>query len=373
MEMREVQIKQPYYPTDGVLFHIARLWDAIPDGPPGVWIENDLVSKSPVLRQCKKDGVLYRVIAFDPLAGIPENAPLRTMLALTSQSLPGGGPFGNAVPIDLYAEVVENTEQLTIWIEQAFANNHDPGELVSFAERVLTDSYAFACETVNILRQSFDQYWLRTPCGPSWWNTIFYNRKSDGKWFALDMPEDFGPRLLGKRWLADVAGHHPYVLLKVIGEEERQALHTAGPADKPTFADEMLATALVELHQNRIRSAVLHAFIGFESATKIGLDVLLSARFAGLSWVTLVDTMSREVSTVTLGLLVLRHAEAEDAAPPSDSKKITALYDTRNGIVHRNQRQMPPFERVRDQILEVRHFVKRLQSALKEQDATPPR
>jgi len=259
---------------------------------------------------------------------------------------------------------------VTSWIEKGIADNQDQAELIAFAQRVLTDGYSFACEFVNILRQSFDQYWLRTPGGPFTWNKLLYIRKSDGKWFAIDTPEEFGPALLGRRWLSNEQSHCPHILFKMIGEQEREVLKVAGQVDRPTFAEEMLATALVELHQNRIRSAVLHAFIGYESAAKIGLDVLLSARFCGLPWVKFVDKLSREVSTVTLGHVVLRHAEAEGTTLPIDWDKITELYDTRNGIVHRNHRQMPPIEKVKDQVIEVRRFVKRLQSALKTKDAT---
>jgi hypothetical protein len=127
----------------------------------------------------------------------------------------------------------------------------------------------------------------------------------------------------------------------------------------------MVSTALVELRQNRIRSAVVHAFIAYETAAKRGLEALLLGRLKGLDSGSILEAIAREVCTVTLGKVVLQHASATVEEPVLDWSKIDAIYNTRNRIVHRGQRRMPPFEEIRAQVLEVRSFVMRLQTALR--------
>jgi hypothetical protein len=364
--MREVPVKTRFLDVQGLQFHVATLQQAIPDGPAGIWIENNFVSKNPVLRQRTKRGVVYRFVAFHELDGIPAEAPIRLFHKLRDQSMPGGGPFGNSAPLEVYAECVDNTDKIAGLIEQAIAESKDPPELTDFVEQVLTDAYGFSCEFVNLLRQDFGQYWLRTPHGPLAWNLILHYSKPGNKWFAIDTPEEFAPRLLGRHWNPDPQeSSQPHVLLKIIAPGDLKTLQAASKANEPTFAEEMIATALVELHKNRLRSAILHSFIGYESAAKRGLDVLLEQRLKGLGSAGLVDQLSREVSTVTLGRVVLEHAEAGESGPPLAWEKINALYKTRNGIVHRNQQRMPSFENLKEQILEVLAFIKRLQSALK--------
>ncbi len=58
-------------------------------------------------------------------------------------------------------------------------------------------------------------------------------------------------------------------------------------------------------------------------------------------------------------------ANPEPMDPPLDWTKINAVYNTRNMIVHRGQRRMPPFEDIKAQVLEVRSFVIQLQAALR--------
>jgi hypothetical protein len=62
----------------------------------------------------------------------------------------------------------------------------------------------------------------------------------------------------------------------------------------------------------------------------------------GLESGAILEALARELSTAMLGRVVLSNAEVSGNDPPLDWKKIDALYDTRNTIVHRGQRRMPP-------------------------------
>jgi hypothetical protein len=179
------------------------------------------------------------------------------------------------------------------------------------------------------------------------------------------LPDGMAASLTAHRRPESWEAWRPHILLKIIDEADLEALAAAAPVPPPTFAEEMVATALVELHQDRLRSAILHAVIGYESAAKGGLEDLMEGRLRGLESAGIVDAISREVSTATLGRLVLNHAETPPKDPPLDWAKINELYDTRNMIVHRGRRRMPPYEDIKHQVLEVRAFVKRLQAALR--------
>jgi len=360
------QYKQPPLDADGLVFHVATLSDVIPDGPRGIWIEDALVAKNPVLREREKNNIRFRFVTLNPLRGISSEAPIQLLYHMTSQSMLGTGAFGNGVPLDLYAEVLPPADAITSLIDQARADGADPATLTALGKQILTDGYELTCEFVNILRQDFGQYWLRPPEDLFYWTSVRYYSKPDQRWFQIDAGNDFAAKLLRRDWGSESEKtHRPFVLLKVIGETDVAALGAAGPVPEPTLADEMVSTALVELKQNRIRSAVVHAFIAYESAAKRGLETLLKVRMKGLESGTILEAISREVSTVTLGKVVLQHASPKSEDRPLDWGKIDAIYNTRNMIVHHGQRRMPPFEDVKAQVLEVRSFVMQLQAALR--------
>jgi hypothetical protein len=217
-----------------------------------------------------------------------------------------------------------------------------------------------------MLRQNYGQYWLRLPEDLGMWSQLLYYSKPRQQWYGIRMREDFAPKLLGREWGSESEQtSRPWVLVKVIGEADLTGLAAAGPAPEPSFADEMVSTALVELRNNRTRSAVVHAVMAYETAAKRGLEALLEGRLKGLESGAILEAISRELSTVTLGKAVLYHACAEPKDALLDWGKIEAICNTRNLIVHRGQRRMPPFEDIRAQVLEVRSFVMQLQAALR--------
>jgi hypothetical protein len=127
--MREVPVTKRRFDSPGLVFHVASLTDAIPDAPRGIWIENDLVSNDPILRKRIKNDVVYRFYALNPKAGIVPEAPLHVLLHVASQSMPGGGPRGNDVGLDLYGECIANAQHVSSLIEQAITSNEDPPAL----------------------------------------------------------------------------------------------------------------------------------------------------------------------------------------------------------------------------------------------------
>jgi hypothetical protein len=148
-------------------------------------------------------------------------------------------------------------------------------------------------------------------------------------------------------------------------EEDLATLANAEGASEATFAEEMTSTALIELKQNRIRSAIVHAFIGFETASKRALEFILENRLQGLHSPKVLESISREVSTATLGKVVWQHVSDDNNHAVIDWGRIDAIHNTRNMIVHRGQKRMPPFEDVKLQVLEVRSFVMQLEAAIR--------
>jgi hypothetical protein len=350
----------------GLIFHLGWLRETIPGGPMGIWLEDAVVEKGPILRERVKGGVVFRFVAREPFAP-PQPGSIASIAGMFRAT---GDPSGKAVAIRLDAGIVENVEAVSTLIEQAITTKVDPPALVELGERIVTDGYDFACEFIDILRQDFDQYWLRTPDMSSCSFLPHYSRSRE-KWCTLKLSDDLSSKLALRRrpdfWFASQSHYIP----KILGEADLKVLASAGSVERPTFADEMLATALVELHQARVRSSILHAVIGYESAAKRGLEELMEHRLNGLESAAIVDAITREVSTATLGKVVLYHAERATKGPPLDWGKIDALYNIRNQIVHRGQRKMPTYEIVRDQIIEVRAFVKRVQAALRPDEPSP--
>jgi hypothetical protein len=74
--MHEIPSQYRAYPTDGVLFHIANVYEGMKGGPHGVWIETGYVRQNPVLRTVARNGVIYRFIAKDPMFGVSETSVL---------------------------------------------------------------------------------------------------------------------------------------------------------------------------------------------------------------------------------------------------------------------------------------------------------
>ena len=323
--MRKIEIKKPGIDTDGLIFHVATLREVIPDGPQGIWIENEFVAKNPVLRKREKNGVLFRFYAVNPLLGIAPSAPIHLLSKFTYLAMPGTRAFGQSVVLDLYAEVAPAAATISL-IDQAMADGKDPAALTALSEQLLTDGYELSREFINILRQDYSQYWLRPPESLQEWTMVRYLSKSDTCWHAIDAGAGFAEKLLRRDWGSESeTTYRPFLLLRVIGEGDLESLATAGPSPEVSFADEMVSTAGVELQQNRIRSAVIHASIAFETAAKRGLEVLLKVRLRGLNSGSILEAISREVSTVTLGKVVLQHASSSPEEPPLDWGKIDAI------------------------------------------------
>ncbi len=357
--MKEVPLDKPSLDTDKILFHITTLRDAIPGAPQGIWIENTLMSTPRLLREREKNGVLFRFFTQESGNSILDRISLQVM--------PGTTAFGNYVGVDLYAEVLqEKSERITLLINQAMETKADPVELTDFVQDMLRDAYELTCEFINILRHDYGQYWLRPPLNLFDWAWVCYYCESRQQWFSICARDDFAPSLLQRDWETESeTTWQPFSLIKVIGEDDLPAMATAKPAPEPTFADDMISTALIELKQNRYRSAIVHAIIAYEAAAKIGLEILLKGRLKGLDSANIVKAICREVSTVRLGQAVIGLTFMGNTKPSLDWSKIEALYNTRNTIIHRRQRRLPAFREIREQVVEVYSYVTCLQNALR--------
>jgi hypothetical protein len=335
------------------------MFSPVEGAPHGMYVDDETYAKGQLLRERIRDAVVYRFfVSQDHLRPPEPRVPPEQRIRFK-----GITPIdGIDVGIRLDAGVVENIEATSAMIDQAIETQVDPPELIELGEHIVTNGFDLACEFVDILRQDFDQYWLPLP-ETTIWEYLGHYSGSRSKWYTLVLSQQLSARLEERRkgnyWYASQNHYVP----KIIGNADLAALNAAELKGRWTFADEMLATAMVELHWGRVRSAILHAIIGYESASKRALEDLMEARLKGLESEAIVDAITQEVSTATLGRVVLFHAEEGVKLSPLDWDKIEKLYNTRNQIVHRGQRRMPPFETLREQIIEVRSFVQRVQAA----------
>jgi hypothetical protein len=347
----------------GLIFHLAQLWFNPVDGAPlGMYVDDQTYAKGQMLRERTRNGVVYRFFVSQDSTRPPQaRIPPEQRIRFSGMTYIAGSDVG----IRLDAGVVENIESVSAMIDQAIETSVDPPELIALGESIVTNGFDLACEFIDILRQDFDQYWLQMPATTSPWEYLAYYSAPRSKWYTLVLSKELLERLEERRrgnyWYAS----QPHYVPKIIGDADMGALNTAEKKGRWSFADEMLATAMVELHQGRVRSAILHAIIGYESASKRALGELMENKLKGLESAAIVDAITRQVSTATLGRVVLFHAEEGMENLPLDWDKIENLYNTRNQIVHCGQRKMPSYEILRDQVIEVRSFVRRVQAALR--------
>jgi hypothetical protein len=351
--MFENRCDDPAPQFSGLFFKIGSLDNLIPDSLGGAWVEESVYLKTPVMRERTIAGVVYKFY-MDPIHG-----PTRLLRA----GLPDGSEtIGLECRINVSAEVIDAAEALAELIEQAITTKDDPPALLAFMEGMLNDGLNLSCEFVEILRQRMNQYWFRPP-DPASWIMVTHYSKARGKWCTFMVPDEMrskvGPRRRGSQ-LHEFWQRH--LILKRIEEGDVGLLQKLEHVSKTSFPEEMVATALVELHRGRFRSAIVHAVIGYEIAAKRGLDILLKTRLSGLDSGAIVEAITRQVNTATLGRLVLWHAEKKETPP--DWTKIEALYDTRNKIMHLGQKRMPPYDEIKNQVLEVLTFVRCLEKAM---------
>ena len=208
---------------------------------------------------------------------------------------------------------------------------------------------------------------LRPPGNLFNWKWVLYFSTERRRWYQIPAGNGFEETLLGKKWTSDTEyNYRQWILRKSIGEGDLEGLASATSAPKPSFADDMISASLVDLKNNRIRSAIVHAAIAYESAAKHGLGVLLAGRLKGLKSGAILEDITKKVGTVNLGRIVLFHAHPQQIEPTLNWDKIKSAYQTRNQIVHCGRRNMPPFEEAKSQILEMWSFVLLLQSALRD-------
>jgi hypothetical protein len=359
--MRDARIIPTVPDCPGLIFSLAQLWFDVDGAPRGIYVDDETYAKGQMLRERFRDGVVYRFFVSQD-----RERPPKPRLPPEQRIRFGGMIYNNGtdVGIRLDAGLVEDIEPVAAMIDKAIETGTDPAELIALGERIVTTGFDLACEFVEILRQDFDQYWLPLPQTTTWEYLDRYSA-ARAKWYTLVLSKELSERLEQRRrgnyWYASQFHYVP----KIIGNSDMDPLNAAELKGRWTFADEMLATAMVELHKGRVRSAILHAIIGYESASKRALAELMENKLNGLESPGIVDAITREMSTATLGRVVLFHAEGRGNDRGLDWEKIESLYNTRNQIVHRGQRRMPRYEVLRDQVIEVRTFVRRVQAALR--------
>lgn len=351
---------QPAYETNNLLFQIAVIRDAIPDSPNGVWMSNELAAKNPDLRTVELNDISYKFIAISPTWNVPQSAPIHLLHRITSKSAPGSSDHGNQVPVWIYAEC--DRSEIRSLVEESLEGADSP-DLTNFAHELLLEGHRLAAEFVDILRQEFDQYWLQPPSDQFEWSQVQYYRPEDECWYAIDADSDFVSRLLHKP--PPEAPDWGRALTRTIGQDDLRRLQEAEVMSPGSFAYEMLSEALVDLSMGRIRSSIVHSIIGYESATKTALKQLLDGPLKDLESGKVLECISKELSTLLLGRTVLEHAHRNVTTFGAINwQKISELYNTRNQIVHCGRRRMPKLNTVREQVLEVRSFIRQIEDAI---------
>lgn len=363
--MHPVDLRSPLLETEGLLFHVAVLGESIPDGPLGVFISNEYVKGNPVLRTVIRNDVHFKFVAFNPGSDIPANAPMQTLLKMTGQPLPSKSTAGRAVRINLYAEWVVNAEYTRSLLESAIGAKEDPPEVTAIAEQVLSDGFDCCCEFVDILRRKYLQSWLIYPYETFYWAVAHYYSRGNASWYSIIPSEEFSTKFFEKNRISSKRIWPPDIVLRAIDSDNASDINNAPPEAPYSFAEEIIATSLIELSKNRIRSAILHAVIALEASAKRALGILLTERLNGFEDASILEAIAKEVSVATLARVVYHHI-AKSNEIPIDWVKIDTLYDTRNTIVHRGQRRVPNFETTKGQLLEVFNYVQSIESALRE-------
>ena len=327
-----------------------------------MWIETEFVKRNPVLKTVRRNGAIYRFVAYDPFATAADGSPADVMMKITQRSAPSESVFGNVAGIELYAEIVGGVEDVRMMFESAAGKSEEPAEITQLVEGLMTTGYELTCEFINVLRRSHGQYWLVVPhTGSLGWGAVGYYSRPRNKWYSIVLSDEFRSRFAMR---PDPTAGHPQgpILLGMITSANAGQLQTETADREYSFADEMVATALIELGQARSRSAIIHAVIALESSSKRVLERLLEYKLHGLEKGGTVEIIAKELSVVALARLVLFHVAGEEVTQKVDWAAVQQLYDTRNTIVHKSRKRLPDFAQVKSQILEVMKYVNTLES-----------
>ena len=186
------------------------------------------------------------------------------------------------------------------------------------------------------------------------WSYVLYYSRPREKWYSIVLDDVFRSRVLRP----NLTGGPPQgpVLLDMITAANAEQLQSGAAETDYSFADEMVATALVELGQSRLRSAVVHSVIALESSANRSLEKLIRTRLQGFEKGGAIDAISKELSVVNLARLVLLHVAGQESTQEIDWTEVQNLYDSRNTIVHKSRKRLPEFERLKSQILEVMKY-----------------
>jgi hypothetical protein len=360
--MHHVPPSVPTFDTEGLLFHIASLSDGILDGPRGIWINSEFVRKNPTLRMVKREEFTIYFIAFDPLLKAEQGSPLYALHQLIQQSPMGSTEKGCDVSVQVYVELKENVTTIKELLENAIDSGEDPPEVKALVHKVLSMGYECTREFIDNLRRDFNQYWLTLPSGLEWaW--ILYFSKDRQEWYSILAEKGFEPDNWGKDHKYSTPPRFGYILLRMVNSGDLPELAKPRTLLPQTVADEMIATALIDLSKGRTRSSILHGVIALESASKRALYHLLSKPIKEFSQTSVLDAISQEVSLPTLAQVVYIRTGGVEALPEIDWQKIRLIYNTRNTIVHRGQRRLPQFEPVKEQLLEIYKYVHGIERA----------
>lgn len=350
---------KPLFKTNGLLFHVATIYEGIPDGPRGIWLNQEYLQKNEALtlRTVHRDNIVFNFVVVDPLLYTGENAPIRSMMPFTYQSALGSNALACNVKVELYAEWNKDIEDTKALIGTAFQSKEIPSEINKLTHRLLSEGLICAREFISIMRKNFDQYWLIYPGNIRDWNCVHYLSVEGPEWYFIstdEAPEGW-PDM---RKSASGEAGHKYILPKTIDPDDIRDINGHSATEQNlSFADEMISTALVELSADRLRSSIIHADIALENIANEMLEKLISEQLTGLEEASILEAISKEVSLDKLARIVFYHS-ADNNKPAIDWEAIKTLHETRNTIVHKKQRRLPPFDILQKQILEIYKYVR---------------
>ncbi len=345
--MRQIEPRVPILEVEGLLFHIVELKNSIRDGPAGIFINKGYLKETCILRTVTRNNATFRFVPIDPIPDIS-----RTEVVAS---------------VHLYAEWTADVDDTSSLFESAIDTGLETPQVTAIVHQLLSDGFECACEFVNILRRKFLQYWLAYPTDTvaQWYGVEYYSKKRE-KWYSMLAGDDFSSTLIDSELNDNSQMRWRDLIIKKIDASDISEMSVAQPEAPYSFAEEMISTSLVELSKDRKRSAIMHSVIALEASAKRGLNYLLTERLKGLEQGSIIEAISREVSVVTLARIVHYHVVGKTYTTLIDWTKIKKLHNTRNTILHKEQRRLPNYEIIKESMLEIFKCVHTIENALRE-------
>lgn len=153
----------------------------------------------------------------------------------------------------------------------------------------------------------------------------------------------------------------PTVVKRSLKAENINEVADLRPVPEWTFADEIMAEALLELSAGRKGASTIFAAMALESSARRALRAVFAAQLPGFSRDNILRSVARDVGTASLVRLLHEFMLLAHGEDPESIGRASNLFNLRNTVTHRGQRRFPSFVELRDRLLQVQGLVRRIQ------------